>query len=193
LDRSGRRAPIGARIGISRFLLWVSITARKFYAKSIRYFEVSFGELESGDDSTTRAILRNCEEVSGGSARSVGNEAGTEGDRRGRKTNSESKGKRLDTVPTFAVNPRKYFSVRFDPLRKAGVRVEASDPIDIYAVSEEEFPEFQKDLGTYTAKYPKQTNFQTELLFGPDKRKHWYLAFENTSDKVIAVHYEVYG
>jgi hypothetical protein len=96
-------------------------------------------------------------------------------------------------VPTLTVKPGNYLGVRFEPTRQAAIRAEASEPIDIYVVSEDDYPEFSKRHNLFTAKYPQQTKFDTYLSFGPDKRKNWYLVFENPSKDVIAVHYEVYG
>jgi len=78
-------------------------------------------------------------------------------------------------------------------MRQAAVRVEASDPVDIYVVSENDYPEFSQRHSLYTAKYPKQIRFETHLSFGPDIRKKWYLVFENPSNQTVAVHYEVYN
>jgi hypothetical protein len=96
-------------------------------------------------------------------------------------------------VPTVTVKPGNYRGIRFEPVRQAGIRVEASEPIDIYVVSEDDYPEFSKRHNLFTAKYPRQTLFETNLSFGPDKRKNWYLVFVNASTEVTAVHYDVYG
>lgn len=95
-------------------------------------------------------------------------------------------------MPTLTVSPKTYTGVRFDSVRQASLRIEASGPIDIYVVSEDDYPEFSKRHQIYTAKYPQQTQFETNLSFAPDMRKPWYVVFKNSSDQVIAVHYEVY-
>jgi len=189
----GRRAPTGARISISRFLLWVSVAAWKLYTKSIGYPEIPFGKLEGGIATSGRPVLRNSEEVFGGSQRISRNEAGTAWHDDGRKTDLGSRYFKLNTVPTLTIKPGNYLSIRFNPLRAARISVETSGPVDIYVVSENDYPNFSKRHSVFTAKYPQQTKFETSLNFGPEVTSNWYLVFENRSNEVVAVHYEVFG
>jgi hypothetical protein len=193
LGRRGGGAPVGAWAGNSRFLLWMATTARKLYAGSVKWSEIAFRKLESRTDTLDCIVLRDCKKIFGGSARVCRNETDTERNSSRGKTDTTARRLKLTIVPTLTVKPGTYTSVRFDPMRQAGVSVEASRPVDIYVVSENDYPEFSQRHNVYTAKYPRQTQFKTSLYFGPDIRKKWYLIFENASGQAVAVHYEVYN
>jgi hypothetical protein len=98
-------------------------------------------------------------------------------------------------MPDIRVNPGHFFKVRFKPFpgNKARIVVSASDPIDIYVVPDEDFMGFLSSHDRFTAKYPKQTNFETSLTLGVNSWKPWYLIFENSGTKVVRVDYEVYA
>ncbi len=190
---NGRGAPSGARIGSSHFLFRVAIAARKFFTRAVRWYEVSFRKLESGADTTDCTVLWNREKVLGGSSRVCGNETDATRNRSRGKTDTPKGCCKLTIVPKLTVKPGTWMSVRFDPMRQAGVSVEATGPVDIYVVSENDYPDFSERHNLYTAKYPRQTQFKTGLFFGPDIRKKWYLVFENPSTQLIDVRYEVYN
>jgi hypothetical protein len=109
-----------------------------------------------------------------------------------RNSGPDPKCARLVNVPTLTLKPEHFRGVQFDPVREASIRVEASKPIDIYVVSENDYPEFSARHNLYTARYPQKTQFETSLSFGPEARNRWYLVFENRSPDIAAVHYRVF-
>ena len=101
----------------------------------------------------------------------------------------------IDIVPTQILQPEHFFKVRFDPpsSSKARIVVETKGgPVDIYVISDDEFEDFLRSHEGYTAKYPKQSDFETVLSLGNHSWKPWHLVFENPSRETVKVSYQVY-
>ena len=187
------RAPFGARIVIRHILFWLSIGARQFHTKSTGCLKILRRQLENWNYCPGCVVLRDRENIFGAGSRSVGNETPPFFGYRQTRTYASEK---IGTVPTQTLQPEHFFKVRFDhpSSSKARIVVETKGgPVDIYVVSDDDFPNFLGSHGVYTAKYPKQTDFETVLSLGSYSWKPWHLVFENpSSDKTIKVSYQVY-
>lgn len=187
------RAPLGSRPIVCGVLFWLSTRPRPLYAGSISRFKVFRGQLENWNRCPGCIVLRDRENISGAGSRGLGNEATASFSYRQAGTYAQEK---VDIVPTQTLQPEHFFKVRFDTPSSSRARIVVETkggPVDIYVVSDDDFQDFLRSWDVYTAKYPKQTDFETVLSLGSHSWTPWHLVFQNPSpNDTVKVSYQVY-
>ena len=97
-------------------------------------------------------------------------------------------------MPTILIDPGKLQKVRYitPPSRKVEIIVDSTSPIDIYIVQASDIDDWKAgdDFGGSGFHRRKKLHLKIRIQKGFDDE--WYLIFENTSNKTVGVHYEVY-
>lgn len=98
-------------------------------------------------------------------------------------------------MPTIALNPHKYRTIRFDtpPRRRIELHIDADRAIDIFIVRASDIGRWRARAEYEGTSYLRRKQLDTKLIFDPDFEDEWYLVFDNPSENQVAVQYDVYG
>ncbi len=97
-------------------------------------------------------------------------------------------------MPTRILAARKFTKVMYDGPERTDIqlRVESSEPVDIYGVSTIFLDNFKKDRTFDLFSYRGKTGLKKKIQLRPALGGEWYLIIENKSDSPVAIHYEVF-
>lgn len=98
-------------------------------------------------------------------------------------------------MPTKLISPKKYRKTLYTVprRRKVAVQVEASAPVSIYGVDEEDLESFRDGHKFSGFNFVDKRVLDKEITLPFEPGDEWYLVIENESDETpVAVHYEVY-
>ena len=97
-------------------------------------------------------------------------------------------------MPTRILAARKFTKVLYDGPERTDIRirVESSEPVDIYGVSSIFLDTFKKDRTYDLFRFGGKTSLAKRIPLRPALGEEWYLIIENRSDFPVAIHYEVF-
>ncbi len=97
-------------------------------------------------------------------------------------------------MPTRILAARKFRKVLYDGPERTDIqlRVESSEPVDIYGVTAVFLDIFRRDRTADLFSFVGQTSLKKRIPLRPALGEEWYLIIENRSDSPVAIHYEVF-
>ncbi len=102
----------------------------------------------------------------------------------------------MTSVPTKIVRPGKFRKILhpFPPSGKVDLHIEASAPIDIYVIDDDDLGAFRagKPVGGFKFSDREALDRRRLDLSSQLSGDDWYLILDNDSEEPVAVHYEVY-
>jgi hypothetical protein len=97
-------------------------------------------------------------------------------------------------MPTRILAARKFTKVLYDGPERTDIRlrVESSEPVDIYGVTAVFLDNFRKDRTADLFRFIGKTDLKKRIPLSPALGEEWYLIIENRSNSAVAIHYEVF-